>query len=220
MNVQSMEWRAGVGVRLEGTLWTVRSAVWRALRRLGPAGCILLFAALICIASLVLERRFAMQGRHLQEQLRISAGPAASASATAVTSALPVDGRVGLQAFDDRLLAHDDIPSVLQDVLRLAEAQGLVAQRGDYRAQADVAGHFLRYRMSLPVRGAAPAVHRFMEAALLAQPSLALESVQFKRDRIESTDIEARIQWVVYAKLPDARPGPPESLAVARGAPR
>lgn len=77
-------------------------------------------------------------------------------------------------------------------------------QRGSYRPQVDVAGGFLRYRMTLPVKGSGPAIQRFMQTALRKQKTLALDSVQFKRARIGSSDIEARIEWLMLTRLPAA----------------
>jgi hypothetical protein len=78
-----------------------------------------------------------------------------------------------------------------------------VLARGDYRAQPDLQGGFMRYRMSLPVKGDAPAVLKLMQAALQSHKTLALESVQFKRARIESADVEVRLQWVLLTRLPE-----------------
>lgn len=115
------------------------------------------------------------------------------------------DGRARLRAFEDFLLPHDDIPVVVQDLLRLAESEGLSIQRGEYRPQVDAAGGFVRYRMSLPVQGAAPSIHRFIQSSLRKQKALALESVQFRRESIEVSQIEARIQWVLLTRLPAGR---------------
>lgn len=112
------------------------------------------------------------------------------------------EDRLRLQAFEDHLLAHDDIPVVVQDLLNLAEDQGLSMQRGDYRASVDTAGSFLRYRMTLPIKGSATAIYRFMQLALQKQKNLALSSIQFKRERIDSSEIEANIHWVILTCLP------------------
>lgn len=113
-----------------------------------------------------------------------------------------MDGRARLQAFADYLLPHQDIPVAVEGILSLAEKDGLSIQRGEYRPQVESAGAFLRYHMTFPVRGPARAIHHFMQAVLLLQKNLALENVQFRRERIDSPDIEARIQWVLFANLP------------------
>jgi hypothetical protein len=71
----------------------------------------------------------------------------------------------------------------------------------------------LRYRMTLPVKGDAQAIHQFMAAALKAHKTLALDAVQFKRERIESGEIEARIQWVLLTRLPEGAAVRPATIA-------
>jgi hypothetical protein len=112
------------------------------------------------------------------------------------------DGRQRLAAFEQLLLPHQDIPLALQDLLRLAEDSGLSIQRAEYQTQIDIRGEFLRYRIHFPVRGTAETVNQYLYAALLQQKNLALESVQLKRDALDSPDLEARIQWVLLTRLP------------------
>lgn len=56
--------------------------------------------------------------------------------------------------------------------------------------------------MSLPVKGKAAAVQRFIERALIDNRSLMFESVQFKRDRIQAEQLEAQVQWTLITALP------------------
>jgi len=103
------------------------------------------------------------------------------------------------------LTPHDDIPQVIARLFELAATQQITLARGEYRMQMDEAGGFLRYRISLPVKGQAAAIQGFIEQGLLNHRSLAFESVQFKRDKIESANVEARIQWTLFAQ-PKAAP--------------
>ena len=96
--------------------------------------------------------------------------------------------------------------STLIDIA-LAAANGLVLKRGTYRPQPEPQGGYLRYRMTLPVTGQATAIQQFIKAALKAQRSLSLESVQFKRERGESSVVEAHIQWSLLTRLPSAAGG-------------
>jgi len=71
--------------------------------------------------------------------------------------------------------------------------------------------------MTLPVQGDAGAIRRFMLAALLAHKTLALESVQFKRDRAATAEVEARIQWVLLTRLPGVPGAEAAPVATAAG---
>ena len=184
------------------TRWEVCRSAHALSRRTGWWGVLLLACAVMAVlaGSAIWRANRSLQSLHAQ-----LAAPAVEQVRSSPTS--EKDGRTRLAQFDAHLPAHDEIPLVLQDLMNLAEQEGLTMARGEYRSQPDVQGRFTRYRMALPVTGNAQAVHRFMLKALHAQKALALESVQFKRERVEAGQIDARIQWVVLTRLPDdARP--------------
>lgn len=110
-----------------------------------------------------------------------------------------------LEAFRALLLPHDDIPTAVQALLGEGENQGLRIPKGEYRLDPDAQGGFARFRMIMPVTGEAQAIQRFMAAALTKHRSLALESVQFRRENVSARQVEARIQWVLMVRLPAAR---------------
>ncbi|CAN7322438.1 hypothetical protein [Rhizobacter sp. LjRoot28] len=182
--------------------WEVR----RAARRVGAWGLLLAAATVLAVGAWAAERHQALaaagaQQRWLDRPLAVDP----------VVRAAPSDARDRLHRFDTRLLPHDDLPTQVQDLIALAESERLTVARGEYRPQVDAEGGFLRYRMSLPVRGEWRAVHRFVDSALRAHPSLGLESVQFQRPQVDAVEVEARLQWVVLAQLP--------RTAVARSTP-
>jgi hypothetical protein len=205
---------AGLRARLQHPAahanWELRRGARAFTRRFGPFGWALLGCVACAALALAVERRQTVDIGRLEIQLaaRLAERAGPIAAATVSVAAAPAEGEAGasarLQAFDDHLLAHGDIPFVVQDLLDLGEAEGLSMQRGSYRPQVDVAGGFLRYRMTLPVKGSGPAIQRFMQTALRKQKTLALDSVQFKRARIGSSDIEARIEWLMLTRLPAA----------------
>ncbi len=112
------------------------------------------------------------------------------------------DERAKLGKFDEFLPSHDQIPDTIKRILLLAEDEHLQLARGEYQPQVDERGGYLRYRMSLPVKGDTKAIYRFMQRLLLSQPALALENVSFKRERIDSSEIEARLQCVLFVRYP------------------
>lgn len=112
-----------------------------------------------------------------------------------------VDGRrATLKQFMQGLPAADDAPAVVRSLFDLAEKEGLRLQRGSYRLQPEPAAAFARYRMTLPLRGDPARVQGFVQSALLAWPSLAVESIQFKREGPGQRQLEARIQWVLFVR--------------------
>lgn len=107
-----------------------------------------------------------------------------------------------LRAFENYLLPNDDVPDTVESLFRRAESDGLELQRGEYKLEPDQRGGFLRYRMTLPIKGEAQTIYRFILSALLEHKSLALASLQFKRERADAKEVEANIEWILLARLP------------------
>jgi Tfp pilus assembly protein PilO len=205
LNIQALR---GLGERLAWELHRGRSS---AARHLGLAGTL---AAALAVVVVILLGVWFEQQQLLRSviQRRSELAQATVRQALSVEQAKPSAARDRLHQFESHLLAHDDIPSVVEDVLRRAEDEGLSIQRGDYRPQADLQGGFMRYRMSLPVAGKPAAIHRFIQAVLVAHRSLALQSIHFGRERMEAGQIEARLQWSLLTRLPaDSDNGTPGS---------
>jgi hypothetical protein len=188
--------------------WEVQRAVRFVNRQYGVWGWILATCAVMSVLAVLFARDQVgtlseLQMRWAQAQLQPRTGEKTLPVARLVEPAqASADGRTRLQAFETHLLRPADLPAVVQNLLQLAQNQGLLVLHGDYRPQIDAAGSFMRYRMTWPIKGQAAAIQAFVQAALLSEKTLALESVQFKRERIESAEIEARIQWVVFTQLP------------------
>ena len=188
--------------------WAAQRLLWESRRRIqlfvwrfGWLGVLTLVCLLTSGAALLIE--------HQQVKSLNRARSAAAYSQT--VQSIPSDvvkGDVGskgvtrLQAFDAYLLPHDEIPHVLKNLISLATDSELLLARGEYKAQAEMQGGFLRYGMTLPVKGDPQAIHTFILTALAQNRTLALEGIQFKREQIESPEIEARIQWVLLTRLP------------------
>lgn len=209
--------QAAGGIAASRAGWTVRRALRAAWRRWGALGGLVaccLLAAAIAQAS---------QRQQLARLLQVQARWVAAQAEPSQPALQPVDDdRSRLGAFDAYLPPSQDMAAALQDLLQLAEREGLVLKRGEYKAQPEPQGGFLRYRMTLPLRGDAQAIHRFMTGALRQQKTLALESVQFKREHAGSGEIEARMQWVLLTRLPGRADGlaAPQAAAALAGSGR
>lgn len=193
--------------RLRSLAWVTHVLAWelhrlaRAFwRRFGTAGMATVAFVAVAGIAMWIDRNAHAEKEALQRELIVHR--AGQPPARPVAQARGDEGRARLAEFDRYLPPHDEIPQAVGDLLTLAEREGLVVEKGDYRAQPDPQGGFLRYRMTLPVKGNAVAVRRFVLAALEGQKTLALESVQFKREQATDAQIEARIQWLLFARLP------------------
>jgi hypothetical protein len=178
--------------------WSCRRAVRIAIRRFGAAALVVGACLLIIAISLMLQQRFEAQRLELLAR-RAAAAPVLTSRRESVADA----DAAAVAGFLAHLLPHDDIPQAIQDLIGLADERQLLLVRGDYKPQVDSAGGFLRYRMTLPVKGGMAAIQSFVAAALRTHASLAVESVQFRRERIASPLVEARIQWLLLTPLPE-----------------
>lgn len=117
-----------------------------------------------------------------------------------------------LRAFEDLLLPQDGIPGVVEDMLQTARAEDVSIARVDYQVEADTEGEFLRYRMTLPLRGESAAIVRFMDRTLRSHRTMILESVRLTRQRTDASRIDAKVQWVLLTHLANR----PRSLSPTR----
>jgi hypothetical protein len=179
--------------------WAARRGARALSRRFGAWGWSMLACASGAVLAVAAQQYQLAAAAALQA--RLAAPPPTTAAALAGVAG-DAAARARLRAFEQHLLAHEAIPSTLQELLDLGGREGLSMQRGEYRPQVDGAGAFLRYRMTLPVTGSAAALQRFILAALRQHPSLALEGVQLKRARAGAADVEARIEWLILSRLP------------------
>lgn len=202
-------WASGeAGARLR---WQARQGARAAWRSLGWTGVSLLLLAAACAAALALS---AWQHADLERlRVRQAQAPAMPRRAEPVALSDIAQDRVRLQAFLTGLPSHRDIPSAVQTLLTLADQHGVSLIKGDYQFQPDAVAGFARYRMALPLQGGSTQVRRFVSAALNAQPSLGIESLQLRREQAQTDQIEARLEWVLYTRLP-------ESVGPAAEAPR
>jgi len=189
-------------LRMIDPLNLLKRSAWEAYRlsqnlqlRFGVVGWIVLGSMLIILFSEV-------QRIHTIEKTKARQVINQEYTAPEPTPPTAESGRDRLAAFQSYLLPNEDIPNVLQDILQLAAAENLSISHGEYKPQINLQGQFMRYEMTLPVKGDMPSILHFMQAALIKQKNLALESVQFKRERVEANEVEARIQWVVVTTVP------------------
>lgn len=182
--------------------WEGRRCMERFVWRFGGLGVLILACMLTSSATLLFERQQANTLSQMRHALSVTASLKAIQSIP-VNAAEGLSGRsfTRLQAFDAYLLPHDQIPDALKNLFSLATESNLLLARGEYKALVEIQGGFLRYGMTLPVKGDPQAIHTFVLTALAQNRTLALEGIQFKRERIESQEIEARIQWVLFTRL-------------------
>lgn len=179
----------------DGTLrW--RRLRWQALHGLRhrAVGPLLTGAAMLLLATVTPWWEAAWQHRQAERQ-RQAAGRAASASHPVQDS-----GQGRLQAFYATLPVPEELPGVLQALIELADSQGLRFLRGSYRLERDPQAAFSRYRMTLPLRGDPGRIQHLIGSALHAFPTLAVESIRYRRDAADESTLDVSIQWVLFVR--------------------
>ena len=86
----------------------------------------------------------------------------------------------------------------LDKLYAAAAAQKLVLEQGEYRLSQDKTGKLSRYQVTLPVKGTYLQIRQFADQALLDVPVAALDDINFKREAIGATQLEARIKFTLY----------------------
>lgn len=86
----------------------------------------------------------------------------------------------------------------LNKLYAAAEAQKLVLEQGEYRLSPEKSGKLARYQVTLPVKGSYLQIRQFVDQALIDVPVAALDDINFKREAIGSTQLEARIKFTLY----------------------
>lgn len=174
--------RSGAWGRFVHALGGVDSGVW-----------ILAVAVFVCGAY------YAWQVRPLEERV---AQVMRQASAL---SRLPVSRNAGgndpatqLAAFYATFPRVGDLPDAMQKLYDAAQHEGLVLERGDYRLVRERGERYVRYEISLPVKGAYPQLRRFLADAFSALPTLAVDEVQFTRPQIADALVECRLSLSLY----------------------
>lgn len=164
-------------------------------RRLG-------WGAALGIGALALAGACAWQS-HAMAQRQQQAGMqlAAARSAKPLPAvAGPDDAARRLAAFYAYLPAHEAIPDLLKQLVAVADKNGVTLAKADYKPQPEDNADFMRYQITLPIKADYASVQGFIVGALHALPTLTLDSVTFKREQIESGDVEARVQFNLLIK--------------------
>jgi hypothetical protein len=171
----------------------------RLARRTGAGAITGIGCALLALLAQWHSTQLDAQRIALTAQLNAAARTAATPPAPVVTTAS------GVAAFFDHLPPHDAIPDQLKELVRVARQSGIALTKAEYKPEQDANAGFLRYRVTLPVKADFAKVQSFLITALQALPTLTLESVAFKRERIEAGEVEARIQFVLLVRRQEER---------------
>ena len=94
---------------------------------------------------------------------------------------------------------HDEtLTDSLAKVYAIARSLGLEMKRAEYRLNSQPGRRLDRYQMIVPIQGSYTILRAFVTAVLRAQPTMALEQVQFQRKDIGENLVDAQISFTFY----------------------
>lgn len=108
------------------------------------------------------------------------------------------DPAMQLAAFYRSFPRTSDLPDAMQTLNDAAQAEGLILEHGDYRLVQEPRKSYVRYEISLPVKGAYPQLRRFLAKVFADLPTLAVDEVQFTRTQVADALVECRLSLSLY----------------------
>jgi Tfp pilus assembly protein PilO len=179
-------------------LWSrVRWTARRWLRRIGLPGMLAIGISAMCFAlyfSAIRPEQARLDSvRHsavtLHEKLTLTGKSSSGAKLS------PEDQ---LAEFYGKFPQEGCSPQWLEKLVALAATRGLTLNDGEYKATREKVGKLVRYQMILPVKGEYPQIRKFLTDVPGALPVIALENVQFERQKVADPSVEAKIKLVLY----------------------
>jgi len=161
-------------------------------RRIGAAGLVglgLLIAALLLqMTQVEPTQRAAIAQRERLTQLQLDA---------AVQDSVPAPVSFNPLAM---LPPTGEAAQLIGELERMAQAHGLELPSGQYSVTPLTATSLLRWQLILPVEAPYPALHAFIATALERLPSLTLDELKLKRERIEDETLQADLRLSLFVE--------------------
>jgi len=89
-------------------------------------------------------------------------------------------------------------PDWLEKIFTVAAAQGVELEQGDYKLSRNIEGRLVRLHISFPVKSDYPQMRRFIARLKAEIPVLALEHIQFERQKVADPALEVKLQLVLF----------------------
>jgi hypothetical protein len=103
-----------------------------------------------------------------------------------------------LDAFYRAFPNDKNLMPLMEKIFSAARSQGIHLDRGEYQVFNDKAGRLLRYQLNLPVRSSYPQIRKFIDTVHAEIPTIALEHLQFERQKVGNSEVEAKIMLALY----------------------
>ena len=180
------------------TLSTIGLRLQLAIRRLGWANALAILLLLLACCGFfgVLPelRAHDVRSRIALEQARKSLAQPQAVAALPAQS--PTEQH--LQAFRDLLGESRFAEQQIKTLFSIAAKNNLSLSQGEYKLLHEKNGGFDAYAIVLPVHGQYGAIRTFCQQVLLAVPFASLDQVDFKREAVNNSNLEAKLRFTLY----------------------
>ncbi len=102
-----------------------------------------------------------------------------------------------LSAFFDSLPNEKDVTDVLGSIYATAEAYGVQLREASYHLE-DKDKPRVEYVMNFPMTGEYAQIRRFVFRILSSHPAMALEQIDFQRDKIGDSTLKANVRMTLF----------------------
>lgn len=167
--------------------WSWRLRQWA--RRLGVAG-------LLGLGALVAALAFWLGSvRPLQQQALAQQAELAQLKRAAATRPAPPPAPFNPLA---SLPPAGEAAQMIGELERLARRHGIELPRGQYSVATLDGTSMQHWRLILPLETDYPSLHAFLATALERLPGMVLDGLKLKRERIESTELQAELRMSFF----------------------
>lgn len=104
-----------------------------------------------------------------------------------------------LGVFFDSLPAEQDVTDILASIYSVAEASGVGLKQAEYHPDSNDKSR-VQYGMVFPVQGEYAKIRLFVARVLADHPAIALDQINFQRDKISDPTLKAEIRLTLFIK--------------------
>lgn len=109
------------------------------------------------------------------------------------------DRQQELGAFFDSLPAEQDVTDILASISAVAEASKVELKQAEYRID-EKSKPRLEYGLYFPVQGGYANIRHFVFRVLADHPAMALDQINFQRDRVNDSVLKAEIRFSLFLR--------------------
>ncbi len=103
-----------------------------------------------------------------------------------------------LATFYQSLPADKNATDWIEKVFSNSEQASLNLDKGDYQTVRSKKGKLVRYQITLPVKATYPQIRSYIAMVMEDIPFMALEHVEYRREKIAEPEVEATIKLALY----------------------